>query len=424
MALVTLIAAMLVCSGAPALLFLLNLQRYRRPRASTRGLPAVSVLIPARNEENNIAACLTAVLSSRFAKLEVLVLDDGSTDRTAEIVEAMAREEPRLRLGTATPLPAGWNGKQHACWLLAQEASAPLLLFLDADVRLEPEAISRCAAALRRARHRPALLSGFPRQVTVGWTERMLLPLINFVLLAYLPLGQMRKTLKPAYAAGCGQFLLVKREAYFESGGHAAIRSTRHDGLRLPQQLRSHGYATELVDLTDMAEVRMYDSPRAVWEGLVKNATEGIASPGRIVPITVLLFFGQVLPGALLGLLLLGYAGLKLTGGEVQIVDSALAGMAAAALLLAVLASYVPRLVAVRRFRQPLDSALLHPLGVAMLLGVQWYALARQTMGRPVAWRARSYQPESGEEMVGTAATKADPSASAPPPLRDDKANC
>ena len=120
----------------------------------------------------------------------------------------------------------------------------------------------------------------------------MLLPLIHFVLLGLLPMGRMRKTTKVAYAAGCGQFFLAEREGYFACGGHAAIRDTRHDGLRLPEEFRRHGLRTDVVDLTELAEVRMYDSASAVWMGLAKNATEGLGSPGRIVPVTVLLAGG------------------------------------------------------------------------------------------------------------------------------------
>ena len=116
--------------------------------------------------------------------------------------------------------------------MLAQETDAPLLLFLDADVRVVPDAVARCVGEMRA--REVALLSGFPRQILGGWMERMLLPLIHFVLLGLLPMGRMRKTTKAAYAAGCGQFFLAEREAYFACGGHAAIRDTRHDGLRLP----------------------------------------------------------------------------------------------------------------------------------------------------------------------------------------------
>jgi glycosyltransferase involved in cell wall biosynthesis len=196
----------LCCAAVPAVLFVVNLRRYRAPVGEANGA-RVAVLIPARDEERNIATCVESVLASNGVELEVLVLDDASSDRTAEIVREIAARDARVRLLHAPPLPAGWNGKQHACWILAQESRAPVMLFLDADVRVQPDAMARCEGT-RRARALP-LLSGFPRQITVGWMERLLLPLIHFVLLGFLPMGQMRKTTDPAYAAGCGQFFLA-----------------------------------------------------------------------------------------------------------------------------------------------------------------------------------------------------------------------
>jgi hypothetical protein len=393
---VSTVFASLCCAAVPTVLFVANLRRYRAPAAGMRGEAAViSVLIPARNEEANIAACLASVLSSQGVRLEVMVLDDESTDRTAEIMREIAAHDGRVQLLTAPPLPAGWNGKQHACWILAQASRAPVMLFLDADVRLHPDAIARCVG--EQCAQAMPLLSGFPRQITVGWLEKLLLPLIHFVLLGFLPMRWMQKTTKPAYAAGCGQFLLAERAAYFACGGHAAIRETRHDGLRLPQLFRQHGYRTDIFDLTELAEVRMYDSAGAVWNGLGKNATEGIATPGRIVPFSLLLVLGQVLPVFLLLAALALLMEFAMVGATFD--QPRLATAMGVAIVLALAASYLPRLLAVRRFRQPMVSALLHPLGVALLLLVQWYALLRQVFGRPVAWRARSYSSARGEEI-------------------------
>ena len=394
---VSILFASCLCAAVPAVLFVLNLRLYREPERAAPGRVRVAVLIPARNEERNIGACLNAVLASQAVALEVLVLDDASTDATAAIVQQIAQQiaagDAQLRLVQTKDLPGGWNGKQRACWLLAQAAEAPLLLFLDVDVRLAPDAIARCAAQMRISD--AALLSGFPRQITVGWMEQMLLPLIHFVLLSFLPIAEMRRTVNPAYAAGCGQFFLVERDAYFSSSGHAAIRETRHDGLKLPHLLRRHGYRTELVDLTALAEVRMYDNAGAVWSGLAKNATEGMAAPARIVPFTLLLALGQIVP--VVAAMVWSAHCMHVIRTRTGFDRPLLAAAVSAAILLALVASYVPRLLAVRRFRQPLISALLHPLGVFLLLLVQWYALGRQTLGRPVAWRARSYSSRTGD---------------------------
>lgn len=382
--LIALAAVVLAFAAVPCVLFCVNLRRYVAPRGASS--ERVAVLVPARNEERNIAACVESVLASGHAALEVLVLDDASTDRTAETVRELAAQDARIRLITGQPLPAGWNGKQHACLLLAQATDAPLLLFLDADVRLAPDAITRCASQLRTSDI--ALLSGFPRQLTVGWMEQLLLPLIHFVLLGFLPMGRMRSTTKPAFAAGCGQFFLADRAAYFASGGHAAIRATRHDGLRLPQSLRRAGLRTDIFDLTELASVRMYDSAGAVWMGLAKNATEGLAARARIVPLSVILVAGQVLPIVFAVLWAAFYISSLVMGATFD--EPAKAALVSLLLALALVASYLPRLLAVRRFHQPMRSALLHPLGILTLLAVQWYALGKQLARSPIAWRDRA----------------------------------
>ncbi len=150
MLLTCVIWASAVCAVGPSVLFCVNLRRFRAPAAAAADARyAVAVLIPARNEEANIAEALGCVLASRGVELQVLVLDDDSSDRTGEIVQQMEQQDPRLRLVRGRGLPPGWNGKQHACWVLAQETSQPLLVFLDADVRVEPELLARMAALSR-----------------------------------------------------------------------------------------------------------------------------------------------------------------------------------------------------------------------------------------------------------------------------------
>jgi hypothetical protein len=144
----------------------------------------------------------------------------------------------------------------------------------------------------------------------------------------------------------------------------------------------------------------MYDSASAVWMGLAKNATEGIATPARIAPFTLLLLLGQVLPLLLFAiwLVVLSIAATR-AGMSGTPLSTPWAAWMTALLATALVASYVPRLLAVRRFKQPMMAAVLHPVGVVLLLCVQWYALGRQVSGRPVAWRARRYSSETGEEV-------------------------
>jgi hypothetical protein len=367
------------CAVVPALLWTWNVLLYREPDSDTCAITGscvyagtISVLIPARNEERVIAASIASILASRSVALEIIVLDDGSTDRTAEIVLGLAAKDARVRLVSAPPLPVGWNGKQHACYTLAGIAQSKVLCFLDADVRLAPEALAAMSAFLLRSES--DLVSGFPRQETETILEILLLPLIHFVLLSYLPLAAMRSSTAPGFAAGCGQFLMVRREAYRKTGGHAQIRATMHDGLMLPNLFRRHGLRTDIADLTHLATCRMYHSAAEVWRGLAKNATEGMAAPARILPFTVLLFCGQILP-------------VLLVLSPVQYSHAA-----RSFLLAALAASFMPCLYSVWKYRQPLLSACLHPLGVALLLTLQWYALVHKLAGQQVTWKERAYR--------------------------------
>lgn len=386
----------LVLAAVPCGLFLANLSVYRRlAKPKAKAAHSVSVLIPARNEEQNIRATLAAALANCGIDFEVIVLDDHSTDATAQIVSELSAGDSRLRLESAPPLPVGWCGKQHACHVLALHARHPLLVFIDADVRLTPDALVRMAGFMdRNAEHRPgsklsdsinrprrcsafqgvALASGVPRQELGTFSERLLIPLIHFILLGFLPMRTMRRTKSPAFSAGCGQLFIARRDAYQLCGGHSQLRDSLHDGIKLPRVFRRAGFHTDLFDATDIATCRMYHTNAETWRGLGKNATEGLAAPATIIPMTVLILSGQIAPFALLFLA---------APGSWTFCFSAIgSGLA-----------LIPRVVAAQCFRQSWTGALLHPLGVLFLLGIQWQALLWKILGQPMQWKGRDYLP-------------------------------
>lgn len=388
------------CAAIPALFYLWNSFLFRPPPAlpsllEGEGTARLSVLIPARNEEASIAACVESVLASRGVQLEVVVLDDHSEDRTADIVREMARKDPRVRLEVAPPLPDGWCGKQHACLALARLARYPILTFLDADVRLSPDALVRMAAFLDRSK--AALVSGFPRQETGTFLERLVIPLINWLLLCYLPMLGMRLTRLTGFGAGCGQWFMTTREAYERVGGHAAVKASLHDGLTLPRAYRRAGFHTDICDATELAVCRMYRSARGVWFGLAKNAREGMAATSQVLVWTVLLFCGQMLPFILLptflthGWVLNALLGQHyfLSGDPPPLPPPPV--VPALAVTAGCLLSFAPRLHAAWRFRQSWMGAALHTLGVVVLLSIQWYAVYRAAIGRPVGWKGRAH---------------------------------
>lgn len=352
-----------------ALMVIRNLGLYSVPAPAEREFDeGLSVLIPARNEEENVERLLRSLMEQKECLFEVIVLDDDSTDNTASVVREFSRQDSRVSLLSGPTLPAGWAGKQHACHLLAGKARYDYWLYLDADVVLtDPQALARIGHHLHQSPS--ALLSSVPRQITETWAEQMVIPLIHLVLLGFLPFWEMRRNRMPALGAACGQLVAIKRWPYQESGGHLAVKHRLHDATALAANFRRHGYLTDLFDSTPLARCRMYRSPAEVFRGFAKNATEGMAQP-QVLPLwTALLLGANVLP----------WAGVAWWGLQPAL-------LAAQALNLFVYVSLM------RRYRQNLLGALTRPAGVLIFVAIQWLALVGKWVGWKATWKGRSYE--------------------------------
>jgi hypothetical protein len=349
----------------PALNGLINLWLLRTPPLAG-GCPKIAILIPARDEAAGIRACVEAALASTGVDLEIIVLDDHSEDATAAIVTALAVNDPRVRIALAPELPPGWKGKPHACHILSTLTERPYLFFVDADVRLDPTAASRLLP-----RNGVELVSAVPRQIVPSLIEASVVPMINGLIYGYLPVGIMRRSNSAAFAAACGQMLMVRADAYRQVGGHAAVATFMHDGMQLARRFRQHGFRTDLVAGASLAQCRMYDTAAALFAGFAKNATEGMARPVALPIWTILLLGGQIMPFVLL--LFSGTATLGL--------------LAALALLIAA------RVGQAYACREPWRAVVLYPVGVLLTLWIQWHALFRYRRGGQVEWRGRSYAP-------------------------------
>ena len=357
---------LLVLAVFPAGLAIVNLAILSRtPRVPAREGTLVSVLIPARNEAANIGPAVDAALASRGVDIEVLVMDDGSTDATAEIVRSMASHDPRIRLLNAPPLAEGWTGKVHACHHLSKHARGTHFLFVDADVRLRPHAASLLAGHAQATG--VGLVSAVPRQIMKTPGEWLTVPSINLLLLGYLPMGLMRASVQPGFGAACGQLMLAEREAYRASGGHAAIRSLIHDGIQLARRFRRSGFMTDLVPGDRLAACRMYSRFADAWNGFAKNAHEGMAKPVALPVWTVLLLGGHVLPFVLLPAV-----------PTWPIVGAALL-------------SFATRVMVTVATRENLLSILLHPFTILTSLAIQWSVLLRIGRTRQTGWKGRLY---------------------------------
>ena len=373
-------SSMLAAALQPLALGLVNMRRYRPApdittiAAETKPL-RVAVCVPARNEQSNIEACVRSILSSRDVDVRAYVYDDESTDGTGEIVARLAKEDARISVVARRALPGGWNGKQHACFRMAehgldQDPEIRWFLFTDADVRFEPEAVARALGFALRSE--AALVSTVPREVTGSLGEMLLVPLIHFVLMGYLPIGRMRTTLDPAASAACGQFILVSREAYIATSGHSAFRASMHDGVRFPREVRKAGLRTDIFDGTDLVSCRMYRGFIETWRGFAKNAFEGLGSVTLLVFITVYHTLGQILPWVVVGLAVA-------IGPWEEGAWLALGAIACALLLRALLAA---------RFQQSWWNVVLHAPSIVMLSLVQWRSLWLHRTGRR-GWKGR-----------------------------------
>lgn len=245
--------------------------RAQRPLRAQSGLrsPRVSVIIPARDEERAIERTVRGMLAQQYTDLEIIVVDDRSSDGTGRVLEDLAEEDSRLRVLHGVEPPEGWLGKPWALHQGSLLATGELLLFVDADVAYEPDAV---ASAVHHFQSRDiAMLALLPRLRTEGFWEHVLMPNLAMTLFAFLPLWMSNLTRLPRLGVGGGTGNLVLRSAYQEAGGHEALRDAVIDDVGLARLLRRSGARTEVVRAEQQVSVRMYHGGGEVIRGFTKN---------------------------------------------------------------------------------------------------------------------------------------------------------
>ena len=255
----------------------------------------VSLLLPVRDEAGRVGACVASLLAQqRVDDLEILVLDDGSTDGTAAIVRAVVGDDPRVRILEGAALPEGWLGKPHACHQLAEAASGSMLVFVDADVVLEPLAVASTVTLLRWSGL--DLVSPYPRQVADTVGERLVQPLLQWSWLTFLPLGPAESSARESLVAANGQLLAVDTAAYRRADGHAAVRDEVLDDLALLRALKRSGGHGVVVDGTQLATCHMYDGWDELRDGYTKSLWTAFGSPAAAVGVISVLKLTYVVP--------------------------------------------------------------------------------------------------------------------------------
>lgn len=287
-------AAMLVGTA------IVNAFAFRKPRAiiATGGddaLPLVSVLIPARDEQENIEACVRSLLALNYPNFEVIVLDDGSTDDTYAILRRLRDQDPRLRVLVGAELPEGWYGKPHACWQMANAAKGEFLLLTDADCVFAPDAILLALGAMQRSR--ADVVSLVPDLLAEGFWERLLIPVQYFIIFAFLPTPLIRATSHPWFAAANGAFLFLRRDTYFALDGHRAVRQSLAEDVKFAQHVKRSGRTLWYGDGTRVYAVRMYHGLAEIWAGFTKNLFAAFSGNAPLLCFTLLVLLNVfVLP--------------------------------------------------------------------------------------------------------------------------------
>ena len=253
------------------LVILSNTWFLHRTRRHTLPLvfPKVTILVPARNEERNIAGCIHSLLAQDYPSFEVLALDDQSSDLTLSILEQIASMQPRLKVLIGSTPPQGRSGKNWACVQLAQQAHGDLLFFTDADTLHQPQMLRASVTAM--IGEQADLLTGFPRQEVHTWGERLLVPFFSWACFCFNPIGLAYMLRLPALSIAVGQMMLFRREAYQEIGGHESIDSVIIDDLILARRIKEAGLRWRVMKINDLISCRMYRGSHAAFNGFAKN---------------------------------------------------------------------------------------------------------------------------------------------------------
>ena len=241
------------------------------PKGKLSSNDFVSVLIPARNEENNIGNILNDLLHQDYKNIEILVFNDQSTDRTADIVITHAKQDPRIKLISSDGLPDGWLGKNFACYSLANNAKGAYFLFLDADVRISNDIIIN--AISYSARYELGLVSIFPRQIIRTTGEKVTVPVMNYILLSLLPLILVRKSKRASFAAANGQFMFFNSIVYKLFDPHEIMKHNKVEDIAISRFLKTKNIKVACLVGDHTIQCRMYKGFHEAVNGFSKNVT-------------------------------------------------------------------------------------------------------------------------------------------------------
>ncbi|HUV38294.1 MAG TPA: glycosyltransferase family 2 protein [Planctomycetota bacterium] len=342
--------------------------------------PLVSVIIPARNEARNIRRTLDALLVQHYPRFEVIVADDRSNDETPGIVGDVAARDKRVRLIKISELPEGWTGKNHALWRAQQDARGELLLFLDADVALDPGALAVLVADLLD--HHVDMLSTLLRLDSHSFWEKSIRVVLGSILMVRHPLRQVNDP-RSTVAFANGQLILIRSDVYREIGGHASVKSILLEDVALAHEVKRRGKRLRAAYGFDLASARMYDSLGEIFRGWRRIYYSGFGgSAARVLFGVVLLVVFTLFP----------YFCLVFSGATL-VADGFSAGTLALLVLSIVeIAVMLALMVRMHRLsRCEVAYVAMHPAAGLIALGILLAAASRRFAPGGIVWKGTRY---------------------------------
>jgi chlorobactene glucosyltransferase len=355
-----------------------DISNYKITQKIKKKNPLVSILIPARNEEENIKKCIDSLIVQDYKNIEILVLDDNSTDNTAEIVKDLAKNYRFLKLIKGEPLKKRWTGKNYACYQLFKKSKGGYLFFTDADTVHEKNSVSSAIACLLK--EKLDILSACPRQMMNSFHERMVIGLTNFQLLIP-PLVFLKKSKIPIFGSGIGSLMLAKRKSYTAIGGHKRIKGSCIEDTSISKLFIKMGYKFMIFNGVKVYSTSLYKNFRDIYDGFCRifmgNFNNNKISVSSII-LVLFIFFLQ--PFILL-------AAMFFINFNVDV----LFNLNLALLSFQILVILSTRAMAVLKINGKIYDIFLHPISIFYMIFMDLALIFKKRSEPSISWKGRLY---------------------------------
>ncbi|KUP06465.1 hypothetical protein Q75_07990 [Bacillus coahuilensis p1.1.43] len=328
----------------------------------------VSVLVPMRDEEKNVPGLISSLKTITYENVEIILLDDGSSDCTNHVASELIKDDQRFTLIKGIQLPEGWVGKVHACHLLSKEAKGDFC-FLDADVRISKSVIEECFYLMKK--YQSALISGFAHFPTKPILAKLLVPFQHYFVFGLLPVHFANHTTWKNFTAAHGGFMFFNRNVYEQVGGHESVKENLVEDITFAKRLKKFGYRVTLANISNKVTCNMYSTNKDVWQGFLKNIYLGMGkNPFVVIGFTLFYSLLYVVPVPLF-----------IIGLITKSVD----------FLVPLCLVFIQSILIDRFTKGEFLHFLLTPIATICMLILLWSSMIKNVKGKAYEWKGRNY---------------------------------